>query len=338
MPAIPKTMRAAAIDTFGGPEVITVHQLSVPSPGASDVLIRIDTSGVGKWDADIRGGWAPGGAIQFPYILGYEGAGTIVSLGSRIHRFKVGDHVYAYNWNNPKGGFYAEYVAVPAEKVAAIPKQLDLLQAGATPISGLTALQGIDNVLQLKKDEHILIHGASGGVGTLAIQFARLRHARVFASASGEDGVALALRLGADEAVDGKTDDIADVARRFAPKGLEAVLALAGGNGLEKCLKATREGSRVAYPNGVEPIPQERKGVKLLSYDAASGIREFDHLNRAIEAVSPEVQVPIADTYSLENAAKAHERIEKGHVLGKIVIRIDDDRSKLLTSAIEFRY
>ena len=131
------------------------------------------------------------------------------------------DRAYAYSWNNPKGGFYAEYVAVPSEKVALIPKKLDLVHAGAMPISGLTALQGIDDALQLKRDEHILIHGASGGVGTIAIQFARLRHARVFASASGQDGVKLALRLGAHAAVDGKEEDIAEAARRFAPNGVE---------------------------------------------------------------------------------------------------------------------
>jgi len=228
--------------------------------------------------------------------------------------------VYAFSWNNPKGGFYAEYTAVPAEKVAPIPKRLDLFHAGAIPITGLTALQGIDDVLELKRDEHILIHGASGGVGTLAIQFARLRHARVFASVSGDDGVALALRLGAHAAVDGKAEDIAEAARRFAPKGVEAVLALAGGPGFQKSLDATRDGSRVAYPNGVEPVPRKRKGTEMLSYDAVAGIREFERLNRAV--MNANLEVPIAATYTLASAAKAHQRIEEGHVLGKIVLRI----------------
>jgi NADPH:quinone reductase-like Zn-dependent oxidoreductase len=314
-------MRAAAIDQFGGPEVLMLHTLPVPTPDPSDVLIQVDTAGVGSWDADIRGGWSPGGRIKFPYVLGYEGSGTVVSVGSRIRRFKVGDHVYAYNWNNPKGGFYAEYTAVPADKIAPIPENLDLFHAGAVPISGLTSLQGIDDTLELKKNEHILIHGASGGVGTFAVQFARLRQARVFASASGQDGVDLALRLGAHAAVDGKKEDIAEAARRFAPEGFDAVLALAG-PGFEKCLEATRDGARVAYPNGVEPVPRKRKGRKMLSYDAVSGIREFERLNRAV--VESNIEVPIAATYTLASAAKAHERIEKGHVLGKIVIRISE--------------
>jgi NADPH:quinone reductase-like Zn-dependent oxidoreductase len=315
-------MRAAAIDQFGAPEVLKLHTLPVPLPGPSEVLIKVHTAGVGSWDADIRGGWSPPRtSIKFPYVPGYEGSGTVVSLGSRIHRFKIGDKVYSYSWANPKGGFYAEYVSVPAEKVAPIPKHLDLFHAGAIPITGLTSLQGIDDVLELKRDEHILIHGASGGVGTLAVQFARLRHARVFASASGEDGVALALSLGAHAAVDGHTEDIAEAARRFAPKGVEAVLALAGGEGFQKCLDATRNGSRVAYPNGVEPVPRKRKGIEMISYDAVAGIAEFERLNRAVMGVK--LKVVIAATYELASAAEAHERIEKGHVLGKIVLRIN---------------
>src|SRR6266850_1513779 len=320
MPTIPKTMRAAAIDQFGGPEVLKIQTVPVPLPGPSEVLIEVDTAGVGSWDADIRGGWSPGGRLKFPYVLGVDGSGTVVSLGSRIHRFNIGDRVYAYSWNNPKGGFYAEYVAAPADKVAPIPKRLDLFHAGAIPTTGLTALQGIDDVLGLKRDEKIIIHGASGGVGTLAVQFARLRHARVFASASGEDGVALALELGAHRAVDGKMEDIAEAARAFAPKGIDAVLALAGGAGFQKCLDATRDGSRVAYPNGVEPVPRKRKGVEMLSYDAVVGMREFERLNRAL--MDARQKIPIAATYSLASAARAHERIEEGHVLGKIVLRV----------------
>ena len=90
-------MRAAAIDRFGDPEVLKLQTLPVPFPDPGEVLIEVHTAGVGPWDADIRGGWSPGGQIKFPYVLGYEGSGTVVSLGSRVHRFKIGDHVYAYS-------------------------------------------------------------------------------------------------------------------------------------------------------------------------------------------------------------------------------------------------
>ena len=159
---IPHTMPAAAIDHFGGPEVLTLHNVPVPAVGEREVLIALDTAGVGPWDADMREGWYPGGKPRFPLVLGVDGAGVIAAVGSRVRRLKVGDKVYSYSWANPKGGFYAEYVAVAAEKVARVPKRLDLEHAGAIATTGLTALQGIDDALNVKKGETILIHGGSG--------------------------------------------------------------------------------------------------------------------------------------------------------------------------------
>jgi NADPH:quinone reductase len=317
---VPETMRAAAIDRFGGPEVLSIQQLPTPDVGTRDVLIALDTAGVGSWDADMRAGWYPGGKPKFPLVLGTDGAGIVAAIGSRVRRFNRGDRVYAYSFMNPKGGFYAEYVAVSADHVGHVPERLDLEHAGAIATTGLTALQGIDDALQVRKGETLIIHGASGGVGTLAVQFAKLRGARVLATASGNDGVALVRRLGADAAVDGKSDDIAEAARQFAPGGIDAVLALVGGNALTNCLDALRRGGRLAYPNGVEPKPRQRRSVEVTSYDAVANAREFGRLSRAVEAAK--LQVPIAGTYPLTRAAEAHKRLAAGHVLGKIVLRI----------------
>jgi NADPH:quinone reductase-like Zn-dependent oxidoreductase len=313
-------MRAAAIDRFGGPKVLKLHTLPVPEVDAGEVLIAMHAAGIGSWDADMRGGWWPLGKPRFPIVLGTDGSGTVAAIGSRVRRFKAGDKVYAYSFGNPKGGFYAEYVAVAAEKVAPIPKPLDMRSAGAIGTTGLTALQGVDDALHLRRGESVIIHGASGGVGTLAVQFAKRRGTRVLATASGKDGVALVRRLGADLAIEGKRDDIVDTARAFAPDGIDAVLAFAGGEELTRCLDTLRRGGRVAYPNGVEPAPRKRRGIKLVSYDAVAGVREFARLNRAIE--ESKLRVPIADAFPLEQAAKAHQRIERGHVLGKIILRV----------------
>ena len=319
---VPRTMFAAAIDRFGGPEVITAHALPVPEVDAGEVLIAVDTAGVGRWDTDVREGFFASHKPHFPLVLGYDGAGIVAKVGSRVRRLNVGDEVYSYNWENPKGGFYAEYVAVPADKVAPIPKRLDLQHAGAIPITGLTALQGIDNALGLKKGETVIIHGASGGVGTLAVQFARLRGAKVFATASGKDGVELVREMGAHNVVDGKRVDIDDQARRFASDGVDAVLAFAGGDALEKCLNALRSGGRVAHPNGIDPAPRKRRGMKLIRYDAISGVREFDRLNAAVQAAR--LRVPIAECYPLPRASKAHQRLAEGHVVGKIILAVHD--------------
>jgi NADPH:quinone reductase-like Zn-dependent oxidoreductase len=313
-------MRAAAIDRFGGPEVLRIHVVPVPVPDAREVLIAVHTAGVGSWDADIRGGWSPNGRVRFPLVLGTDGAGVVAAVGSRVSRLRVGDRVYAYSFDNPKGGFNAEYVAVPAPRAAPVPKRLDLLHAGAIPTTGLTALQGVDNALGLKKGETVIIHGAAGGVGSLAIQFAKLRGARVLATASGRDGLAFVRRLGADAAVDGRRVDLAAATRRFAPEGVDAVLALADGPALRQCLDSVRRGGRVAYPNGVEPAPRKRRGLRVVAYDAVPGVREFEHLGRAVE--ESKLKVPIAAAYTLANAWRAHERLARGHVLGKIVLRV----------------
>ena len=319
MRSIPKTMRAAAIGRFGGPDVLRIRALPVPVPGPGDILIALHTAGVGGWDASIRGGWSPGGRPRFPLVLGTDGAGTVAAVGARVRRLAVGDRVYSYSWPNPSG-FYAEYVAVSAERVAPVPKRLNLTSAGAIPTTGVTALQGVDDALHLKKGETVIVHGASGGVGSLALQFAKWRGARVLAMASGKDGLALVRRLGADVAVDGRRQDIAAAARRFAPDGVDAVLAFAGGKGLTRSLDALRRGGRVAYPNGVAPAPRKRQGIKIIAYDSVSGVREFERLGRAVERAR--LKVPIAAAYPLAQAARAHRRLARGHVLGKIVLRI----------------
>ena len=318
--AIPSTMRAAAIDRKGGPEVLTLHQLPVPKPGPDEVLVALDTAGVGPWDIDVRESLAYWKNQQFPMVLGVDGAGTVAAVGTGVRGFKVGDPVYSYAWNNPKGGFYAEYIALPAKAVAHVPPGMSLRDAGALAVSALTALQGIDDALHIRRGETLIIHGASGAVGSLALQFARLRGAKVLATASGEEGVDFVKRLGASAAVDGRHGDIRAAAREFAPGGVDAVLALAGGDALETCIDALRSGGRVAFPEGVRPQPKARAGVPIVSYDALTGPDEYARLNEAVQAAK--LEVPIAAEFPLAEAARAQERMAAGHVLGKIVLRV----------------
>jgi NADPH:quinone reductase-like Zn-dependent oxidoreductase len=308
---LPATMRAAAIDRKGGPEVLTLHELPIPKPGADEVLVALDTVGVGPWDVDVREKLDYWKNRNFPLVLGVDGAGTVAAVGADVRGFKVGDPVYAYAWDNPQGGFYAEYIALPAKGVAHVPAGTTLKDAGAMPASALTALQGIDDALHIKAGETLIIHGASGAVGSLALQFARLRGAKVLATASGEDGVSFVKRLGASAAVEGRHGDIRAAAREFAPGGVDAVLALAGGEALETCLDAVKPAGRVAFPSGVRPEPKARPGLVIVKFDA---------LNEAIQAAK--LEVPIAAEFPLIDAAGAQQRMAAGHVLGKIVLRI----------------
>ena len=236
-PTIPATMKAAALDRFGPPSVLRLHTLPVPKPGPGQVLIALHAAGVGSWDASIRdGSWQPNGRPKFPLVPGTDGAGTVVAKGPRVRRFRVGDRVYANEF-----GCYAEYVAAKVDDVGRVPPRLDLRQAGAAATTGLTALQGID-ALRLRRGQTVLIYGASGAVGTLAVQFAKRKHARLVATASGRDAMALVRRLGADAVIDARRDDAIERLRKLAPDGLDAVLVLAGSDTLEGCLDLVRAG------------------------------------------------------------------------------------------------
>jgi NADPH:quinone reductase-like Zn-dependent oxidoreductase len=236
-----------------------------------------------------------------------------------VRRFSLGDRVYADQFEKTSG-FYAEYVAVDQRNASLAPKDLDMLDAGAVPVTGLTALQGIDDHLHVRADETVLIFGATGAVGTLAIQFARRKKARVIATASGNDARRLVKRLGAEGSFDPRAKDAVEQLKRLAPDGIDAALALAGGEVLEQCLGSVRAGGRVAYPNGVEPEPRKRRSFPVLAYDAVSGPREFTRLSKAISEA--DLEVPIAAVFPLADAAKAHEQLEKGHVLGRIALRV----------------
>jgi NADPH:quinone reductase-like Zn-dependent oxidoreductase len=318
---MPSTMRAAAIDRFGGPEMLVLTTLPLPEVEPDEVLIRIESAGVAQWDPHEReGGFVKmlGMTPTFPYVLGTDGAGIVAAVGKQITGFKEGDKVYGASLANPKGGFYAEYASVKGEYVSRIPDKLSLDQAGVMLSDAVTGLRGLDDILGLKRGESVMIFGASGGIGHIAVQLAKRMGARVFAVASGNDGVTLAKRLGADAVVDGHQDDVAAAARTFAPDGLDAALVTAGGEAAERALTAVRDGGRVAHPNGVEPPPKARTGVKVSAYDGEPDRQIIDKLNRLIEAGPLEVH--IARTFPLDQAADAHRALDE-HYLGKLALR-----------------
>jgi NADPH:quinone reductase-like Zn-dependent oxidoreductase len=314
---IPAQMRAAAIDRYGGPEVLHAETLPVPRPGPKQVLVRLDSAGIGVWDPYVRSGELKFGPDRFPQVIGNDGAGEVVAVGDDVRRFRVGDRVYAYSF--PEGGFYAEYVAVDEDAIAPIPQGLSTEEAGVLGADGVTALRGLDDQLHLSAGQTLMIYGASGGIGHIAVQLAKRMGARVLAVASGPDGLELVRRLGADAAVDGRRDDVARAARDFAPNGLDAALVLVHGASLEPALGTIRKGGRIAHPNGVEPVPKGPPGVVILVYDGEPGRDALERLNRLI-AAGP-FHVEVGRVYRLEEAARAHREIGQHH-LGKLALRI----------------
>lgn len=323
VPDVADTMRAAAIERFGGPGELSVHSLPLPQLDAGQVLIRVHTAGVGVWDPTEREGKMVemlDHEPRFPYVLGSDGSGTVVATADDVDRFDKGDEVYAAGFLNPKGGFYAEYAAVDAETVAPLPGKMPLDQAGALAVDGVTALRGLRDVLRLRKGQDLMIFGASGGVGHLAVQLAKRMGARVLAVASGQDGVRMVSELGADAGVDGKDGDVAEAVRRFASDNhLDAALVAAHGEGLEAALPMVREGGRIAWPNGVNPVPEPPEGVGGEAYDGAADREILGVLNDWI-GVEP-FRVHVARKYPLEEAAEAHRALDR-HFLGKLALAV----------------
>jgi NADPH2:quinone reductase len=314
------TMKAAAIDKYGPPEVLTIHSVPVPKVGPQDVLISLLAAGVGVWDAQIRKGEYSVGSKRFPRVLGSDGAGVVVEVGKDVDRFKEGDRVWAYEWGSSNTGFYAEYVAPNAKNVANAPEELTLIEAGAAAVTGLTALQGVDDHLKLDKSDTILVFGATGAVGSLAVQFAKRIGAHVVATASPGRAETALHEIGIEQVFDSRAADAPERLRSFAPGGLNAILAFAGGDDLEQCIDQLVADGRVAYPNGIEPEPRKRPKVRMIPYDAVGGRAPLERLNRAV--AESRLRVVIEKVYKLEQAAEAHARIEQGHVVGRIVLEI----------------
>lgn len=314
---LPDTMKAAAIEEFGAP--VRIRSLEVPEPRPDEILVRVETAGVGVWDEFEReGGFARiyGGQARFPYVLGSDGAGTVAAAGRDVSRFKPGDRVYGMSLASSRG-FYAEYAPIKADHAALVPAGVPLDQAGAMAVDGITALRGLER-LAFRPGEWILVFGASGGVGHLALQLARRMGARVLAAASGPDGLALARSLGADAAVDGKNEDVAAAARAAAPQGLAAALLTAGGEPAQRALQALRPGGLVAYPHGVEPEPKVPPTLQAEAYDGEPDPEAFRRLNALIES-GPFV-VHISKALPLERAAEAHALLHEHH-LGKLALK-----------------
>jgi NADPH2:quinone reductase len=253
----------------------------------------------------------------FPYVLGSEGAGTIAAIGEGVTNRKVGERVFAASFLNPAGGFYAEYVCVDAGLVAPIPDGMSTAKAGAMGGVGMTALRGLQDTLDVRSGETLLVHGASGAMGHLAVQLGKRLGARVIAVASGEDGVALADRVGADASIDGRAGDVADAARRFSPDGVDAAFISAGGPEADAAVAAVQPGGKAAYPAGVQPEPASTTDVEPKAFNGEPDAELLERFMSLIDD-SP-LEVHVAREFAFDQIPAAHEALGEHH-LGKLVI------------------
>ena len=324
---IPQTMTAAVIERFGGIDEIKVQTLPVPRPGAGEVLVKVEATGVGVWDPYERQGYfadmmkqVAGVAPSFPYVMGFDGAGTIAELGEGVAGVKVGDRVWGDSFLNPKGGFYAEYAVVKADLVSPLPETMAVEAGASLGVAAATALRGLDDTLKIKAGQSVLIHGAAGGVGHVAVQLAKLMGARVLAVASGSDGVALCKELGADAAVDGKSADVAAAVKDFAPDGLDGALVLTKAEPIAAALASVKDGGTIAYPTGVDPAPKPpRDAVGVQKFD---GIVDGPLIKKIAKLIaSGPFKVHVAQTFPLAKAVDAQRMLDT-HFLGKIALTV----------------
>lgn len=316
-------MKAAVINKFGGPEELMVSDVTVPSIDDNEVLVKVEYAGIGSWDVFEReGGYDKmlGLGSRFPYILGSEGSGIVCAKGKNVDSFDIGDEVYATGFLNKKGGFYAEYAVVNSEYVTKIPKAITMKEASVISGAGLTALRGLEDVLRLEKGESIMILGASGGIGHLAAQMALNMGARVFAIASGEDGVTVLRKLGVKTVVDGRKADALSATRDFAPEGFDAALFTAGGELANLLIQYIRPRGRIAYPNGIYPIPDAKPDISLTAYNGEPEPGIIKRLNNWI--CSGKIRVHIDEVFLLKDAYKAHIALSK-HYVGKLCFKIN---------------
>lgn len=332
MQPIPGTMRAVIAEGSGGPDVLTLVERPVPQPQEGEILVRVRYAGVNRPDVLQRqGGYPPPpGASD---ILGLEIAGEVVGSDPNANRFKVGDKVMAL----VAGGGYADYAVVHESNALPVPEALSLEEAGAFPETYFTVWTNVFERGGLKEGETLLVHGGTSGIGTTAIQLAKAFGAMVIATAGSSEKCQACLRLGADVAVNYKTQDfVAAVKEATGGKGADAILDMVGGDYIPRNHEAAAQDGRIvqiAFLKGSKvEVDFRRLMLKRLTHTGSTlrsrSISEKAAIAEALEAkVLPllaqgRCQPVIDSTFALEDVAQAHARMDGGEHVGKIVLRL----------------
>jgi NADPH:quinone reductase-like Zn-dependent oxidoreductase len=311
-------MRAFAIDRFGEPG--SLRDLPIPEPGPGELLVRVRAAGVNPLDWKIREGAKIAAAIRFPLVLGQDAAGVVEKIGDDVTPFAAGDEVFGAFW---LAGSYAQYIraSLSAAAVARKPASIDFVHAAALPTPALAALACLD-AAAVKDGQTVLIVGATGGVGSYAIQIAARRGARVIATASG-DGAAHVRRLGAAEVIDHRRSDVVAVVKATHPEGIDAVVDVVSDRAaLGRMADALRAGGRLATTiHAADEAALAKRGIHATNVDVLATTQGLDEIARLVDGAA--ITVPLERTYPLTDAARALAESKAGHVRGKVVLTID---------------
>jgi NADPH:quinone reductase-like Zn-dependent oxidoreductase len=310
-------MKAVEIHHYGGPEELKYEEAEIPTIHPDDVLVRVYASGVNPIDWKIRQGDRQSDkGPTLPRILGWDFSGVIEKVGDKVTTFKVGDEVYGRP-DIMRDGTYAEYVAVRAVEIAGKPKSIDHKAAAGVALAALTAWQGLFEKGQLQAGQRVLIHGASGGVGTFAVQMAKWKGAYVIGTASGKNTVFVE-ELGANEVINYETTDFSSQV-----KDIDMVFDTRGGEVQQKSLTVLKPGGIIVSTVGIaDEAAVKAKGLRSAAYMAQSRTKDLQQIAELID--SGKVIPVISKIFPLKDAAEAHRIGEKGHVRGKIVLQVKE--------------
>ena len=309
-------MKAVIIHAYGGPEVLKLEDVPRPEPTENEVLVRVIAAGVNPVDAIIREGtYAREFGTHLPLVPGYDIAGVVQKAGAKITRLKAGDAVYGYVlW----GGGYAEYAVAREGEVSPKPKSLSFVAASAVPLVALTAWQALIDTAKLGVGQTVLIHGGSGGVGTMAIQIAKARGARVIATAS-TSNQDLLKELGADATIDYTKTKFEDVA-----KDVDVVLDSVGKDTLARSYGVVKKGGFIAtLVSRLDQAELDKHGIRGASIAVKPNADELAEITNLIEA--KKIKPVVTQTLPLAEAVKAQQQAATHHTRGKIVLKIADE-------------
>jgi len=312
------TMKAIVAHEYGGPEVLKYEDAPRPEPKEDEILVRVIAAGVNPVDGMIRSGmFAKNQKLTSPMIPGGDIAGVVEKTGDKMTKFKKGDPIYAYLSLKNNGG-YAEYAVAKEKEAAAKPKSISYDEAAAVPIVALTAWQALVDSAKLSAGQSVLIHGGSGGVGTFAIQIAKARGAKVFATASTPNQEFLK-QLGAEVAIDYTKQKFEDVA-----KDVDVVLDSVGGDTLARSYGVVKKGGFIAtLVSRVDQAELDKHGIRGASISVKPNAEELAEIGKLIDA--KKIKVIVSQTFPLADAVKAQEQAATGHTRGKIVLKVADE-------------
>ena len=311
------TMQAVRFHSYGHPAVLLLEEVPRPTAGSDEVLVRVHAAGVNPLDWKVRAGhlkdWLP---HRLPLIPGWDVSGVVEALGPDVTAFKTGDAVYGM-LDFGRDGAYAEYVAAGIRTLALKPSSLDHVQAAAVPLAALTAWQSLFDSASLSAGQTVLIHGAAGGVGHFAVQFAKWKGAKVIGTASAGNESFLR-ELGADKVIDYRTTRFEE-----AVGGVDVVLDTIGGETQQRSWQVLKKGGILVATLGISsPEAPGEHGVRGAGVSVHPDPAQLAQIAALIDA--GDLKPVIAAVLPLTEAARAHEMSQTGHGRGKIVLKVRD--------------